>query len=809
MKTTLLTISALILSVFCFAQYPVVTIKQIQEVTQANLGNCIDDENFFGDTVIVRAKVVMNGDLAVPSGIGAQDPHKNFWLQQGDGGSFKGIDVFALSSTNPIEDPHNLLAGDSIEVIGVVDSYNGESEIIPLDGSSITILGQNQPINYQVISVGDLNDNQRNNILTTGEQWEGAFVEIQNVTVAAISTFGGGRTSFDVQDAQGNLINVSDRFTVGRTQAVGGSFVPPIVGDQFDAIRGIILHDKNSCPGAPGQRGYEINPFDITHYNYGASAPAISNIARTPAVPTSAQTVGVQATITDLDGVVVSAKIFYATGASSTSYTQVNMTNTGGDLFEADIPAQSDGTLVKWYIQAEDDSALTNTLPNTDPSIETFLYRVRDNGLTIYDLQYTPFDNGDSPFTGETVTVEGVVTATQQTSGDGDLGYVYIQQENQPTYAGIWLRSATSAATLGILQRGQKVSVEGIVEESFGMTTLSDITSATPMGTGNIDPTVLNPDDFSVSTASLHEQYEGMLIQFSNPNSSERIYVTDTNVDAPSNFAEYRIGTDPYDPNVGSRILAGRVSSSSPSSLFVSFVNGPQWVNESGTMNVRPYFVDQAPTFGQEGNSMASVTGILYYGFGEYKLLPRNNNDFVDYSGPIDAAIANANDTVCLFDSIQFMNMSSIIADDVSWDFGNGQTSDIDNPITLFNTLGSYTVSLTVKNSYDNDSAVATRAIEVVEGGTCGVGILDNADENQVTVYPNPLDEAITVSTGFENGEVYTITIYDIQGREVYKRVTMLATETIGLDFMEVGTYILMVKDNAGSSIQTEKIIKK
>jgi hypothetical protein len=56
-------------------------------------------------------------------------------------------------------------------------------------------------------------------------------------------------------------------------------------------------------------------------------------------------------------------------------------------------------------------------------------FRVRNNGTQIQDVQFTPFNNGNSLYRDMEVTVEGVVIASAQTSGAGDLGYVYIQQE--------------------------------------------------------------------------------------------------------------------------------------------------------------------------------------------------------------------------------------------------------------------------------------------------------------------------------------------------------------------------------------------
>ncbi|MDP4966068.1 MAG: hypothetical protein NWQ55_13400, partial [Salibacteraceae bacterium] len=192
MKNSLLTLLAVLLFSAGFAQYPVVTIQDIQNVSATALGNCDDQTIYLGDTVIVRAKVVMDGNLAVPSGATNPNGHKNFWLQQGNGGPWSGLDMFNLSSVSVSEDPHNIIAGDSVEIIGVIDDYNGESELLPLAGNSITLLGQGATIVPTVIQLSDLNDASRNNKLETGEQWEGVYVELHNVTVATVDPFSGG-----------------------------------------------------------------------------------------------------------------------------------------------------------------------------------------------------------------------------------------------------------------------------------------------------------------------------------------------------------------------------------------------------------------------------------------------------------------------------------------------------------------------------------------------------------------------------------------------------------------------------------------
>lgn len=801
MKTRLL-FSLLVLSTINVvkAQYPVVTIEDIQTVTPTALGNCDDQTFYLGDTVIIRAKVVMDGNLAVPSGASNPNGHKNFWLQQGNGGPFKGLDVFQFSSLSVSEDPHNLIAGDSVEVIGYIEDFNGETEIVPLAGTSITLLGQGQPIYPIQVNISDLNDDDRNNLLETGEQWEGSYVEIIGATVASVDFFSGGsRVSFNIEDQFGNVVNVSDRFLVQKLPGEGGNFVAPNVGDQLDTIRGIIAHSKNNCPGFNG-RGYELYPFQESDYVYGASAPRIFNIARTPLVPTSSQTVTVTADITDNDGVIVSANIAYATGASGGSFSTVPMTFVSGETYTATIPAQADGTLVRWYITATDDSAQVTQLPNNDPSVNTYLYRVRNNGLSIFDVQYTPYSNGISPYLGQSVSVEGVVTSSVNSSDTGDLGYVYIQQENQLNFAGLWLQQGS---TISQLERGQKVEVEGVVTESFGMTALTDIASVNVTGSGSINPLVLNPDSFSVYNGATQEQYEGMLVRFENPSAGDKIYVVEKNADAvtSNNYAEYRIGTDVFNPASGVRIIAGR--SAGNSSIYVSYINDSLWVNN---LNVDPYVVDY-------GHSMQSISGIFYYSFGAMKLLPRNNHDIVGYGdAPVTAMFTSNLVEVCVNDTVQFMNMSSVIADEFSWDFGDGTTSSDEDPMQIYTVGGWYNVSLIAENSVDGaaDTATSVEYIYVDSSEACvTVGVEENTvSAVETLIYPNPTSDMITIKTDFVDHEVYSITIYDLNGREIFKRMTSRSIETLNLSSLDAGNYILEVNAN-GSTVDVMQIVKQ
>lgn len=614
MKNILLFFSFALLFTGLRAQYPLVTIQDIQTVSGPNLAACLDTSPYFGDTVRVRGIVMMDGGLAQSAG------GRNIWMQGSNGGAFGGIDLFGSSTnTTSPDDVLDLVAGDSIEVLGYVDEFQGESEIRPLGlGSTVTILGSGIPLPAPtIVNISDLNDNANNNQLVTGEQYEGLFIEVQNVIVQSVTYFSGNtRVSFIVQDASGNKMNVSDRFLVQRLPAGGGTFVPPSVGDQYCFLRGVLLHSKNNCSGFNG-RGYELHPFDASNYNICSAAPSIFNVTRNYVNPMSSQATTVTASITDADGI-ASASLKYAVGVGTMVYTSVAMTPSGGNTWQGVIPAQVNGAFVKYYVCATDSA--TNTSCNTNvpaPSnADPYFFTVRDNGTTIYDVQFVPstFVSGNSGYVDYEVTVTGVVTASAQPN---NLGYVFIQEEGRLDWGGIMVLGSASLASVHV---GDKITVTGTVKESFGYTRIENVSSVLTAGSGTINPVKLNPSLFSTYGFATNEAYEGMLVKIASGTGS--LYVVDDNADGPpSNFGEYRVGGDQFDPASGTRVLAGRQTSSTYSSLSVSYVNDSMWATTDGIMTVPPCVVNT-------GTMFDSITGIIYYAFSNMKLLPRNNDDF-------------------------------------------------------------------------------------------------------------------------------------------------------------------------------------
>lgn len=730
-----------------FAQYPFVSITQIQNVSQTDLMNCVDSSAYFGDTVKTVGIVVTDGGLSeVASGsvIGGHRPFI-FLVDTATGGiasPFAGIEMQGIipdgnGGFQVYNIVQNLLAGDIIEVTGYVNAFNNGTQINTLDANSVSIIGFQAPPTPTIVNLSDLNDQNRVNKLPTGEQWENSFVELQNVTVSTVIPFSNGRVSFNVVDAQGNTMNVSDRFLAGKTsshQVVNGaspsttgtgSFVPPVPGTFYNSLKGVIRHDGNGCLTNSGTRGYELNPFDSSHYDVSFAPPFIDEVERDPLVPSPTQDVTISCTITDFDGSVDSVGIAWSTdpNLAPSAFAKFPMTLAIGstDEYEYDIPQQALGTRVRYYIYAEDNDNNPSFFPSKpttqlEPNFE--FYTVRSNGeLTINDIQFSLASNNASPFQGNTVTVKGVVTASQKAY---DLGYVYIQDTAGTEYSGV---SLIGSQDLAGLFRNEWVEITGQVQENFGFTQIS-VASVVRLGdTDTIQPIAIDPSDSAAYASGEWEKYEGMLVKYENPTPGGKLYITDANY----NNAEYLIGTDPsFSLSRSARAQAGRQSGTSAnSSLYVQLVTDTFYQNNQGIMNLPAVVTSDTMT-------MDAMIGVINYGFSNYRILPRANDDIIGLNAPLDMNVNRPNNV----------------------------------------------------------------SIEEIQNFA------------ELTVYPNPAHDFIHISIEARKGETFHVNIYDLNGRLIKTSAVENGRGKLSISELKQGVYLMKVYDRAGISIGTNQVIK-
>ena len=123
-----------------------------------------------------------------------------------------------------------------------------------------------------------------------------------------------------------------------------------------------------------------IDDVSWTGYVTGDNLPpSITDISIDPSsIITSSTDVTVSASITDAEGTVEGASVYWGT-TSGTRPNNVSMTNTTGDTWTADIPAQANNTTVYYSIYAIDDEAADNESPEQsytvlDPTTATIPY---------------------------------------------------------------------------------------------------------------------------------------------------------------------------------------------------------------------------------------------------------------------------------------------------------------------------------------------------------------------------------------------------------------------------------------------------
>jgi subtilisin-like proprotein convertase family protein len=134
-----------------------------------------------------------------------------------------------------------------------------------------------------------------------------------------------------------------------------------------------------------------------------------------------------------------------------------------------------------------------------------------------------------------------------------------------------------------------------------------------------------------------------------------------------------------------------------------------------------------------------------------------------------------------------------------AWDFGDGNTSDDVVATHTFQTAGSYTVSLTVTNM-NGCSATSMHTVQ-----TQTVSIAEQEGMN-VSVFPNPFVDKVTVNGQWEQGTNMSITSLD--GKKIVERVQIQPSFTIDLSAISSGVYFVLISTLDGKAA-TFKIIKR
>jgi len=591
-----------------FAQnYPEVTIKDIQYQTNEALltagaanSEPIPALAISKDTVIVSGVVMCPAwEGANPDSISTLHAGANaIYLQDPNDRSWSGILVRDVAATDAFA---ILDTGLVIKFKAVANEYYTTTQLTAIDFQASDIIGMQTRPKPVILTLDSLVVKGSSNPNYLAEKWEQVYVEFQNVTATDPAII--GYNTFKIFDENNSAIivgNNSDYFR--RTSA-------PLPGTKLLKIRGYI-ETRNNITGG----WFMINPVYPDDVVYGeVFPPNVSNVVRDLAEVKYGETVKVSSTLTDRDGTIASAQIIY--DVNSVSQEIVNMTAENDSIWSGVIPAINDSALVSYFVKAYDNEGNVSYSP-TDTVNGKYFFLVLDRPLTIKDVQYSPFGSGYSGYNGYTVTVEGVVTSdVSDITGDGTTAPQVYVQSGTGAWSGIQIFGTQAES----LVRNDKVSITGIVNETYGVTRIGNLDQGAQITVLGNDGT--GPEPTEVATAIIGasrggvlpaESFEGVLIKYVN------ISVVDENADG---------GVGPSVPLVNSNFGEILVADGSGVGTRVELQDGGNSYNNfwDSSQEDDSYRV-------LEGSKFDELAGILYFSFSNFKLIPRKDSDFMGYT---------------------------------------------------------------------------------------------------------------------------------------------------------------------------------
>ena len=305
--------------------------------------------------------VTIEGVITIGAGI-SNNNQLNAFIQDSSG---KGIMLFDYDITSAYE--ADLVRGNLLQVSGEVDEYNGVTEL--------------KDFTYSILSSGNLDPVAT--ILDMGvnlDIYEGTLVQVTGTIYEMY--YAGGGTNLNVEDENGNQLAVRVWDSTGI--------------DLNDYDVGFILEARGAGGMYNGDFqilvGYEdhLGEGEFVNYPYGDISERIpgQSVNVTFAYPI------------EIDNVIMHWKT-----SSDLGFNLLEMfpTPTNESIYEADVPAYDEGTIVEFYIVAVDTSGTEFTFPEEFPNVPAYFYIYKTTSHSaILNIPAKVFD----PYNGETFQIE-------------------------------------------------------------------------------------------------------------------------------------------------------------------------------------------------------------------------------------------------------------------------------------------------------------------------------------------------------------------------------------------------------------------
>jgi len=557
------------------------------------------------------------------------------------------MQIVVANSVPNFQEIENLSPGAIIDVTGNLTFFSAAAQFTVTEITDVTDKVQNDlgdlgryydllsPVSVTISELNSLNEDGTVQLnLANYTKYAHAYLKVSNATVQH-SQIDGARPNYAIKDnGTEHLLysnDISLRFRNDRTQyrqgynirrTEDGGFSAPSLGTLVDISGYMVVNNFDTFAKiAANQHIFKISPMDDGVLWIGDNRnvngengfvwnndlievglpPTFENamLSVEKPKPNDIVTLSIDILTPDPNVTLINVIIFYKVNAGEDIV--AGMTATGNN-YTYTFPAFADGDVVEYKITATSSEGITGEYGGTffvSSLVESiaFIQQTADNAIANSPLAGLGILNLD-------ITATVVADATD--------GLVVVHEAAAP-WSGIYLDARIQAVK--DLRRGDVVKItEAEVIEDRNASGVTYLTKVVLSKTGedsnyaNLIPSVTTDE-----VRATPEAYEGMVIKL------ENVEIINQQADGAADFGEFEIATSASETKVGLRIDGSYPSSSS------SF--------GSGTRNFSDSYNENAKI----GATLESVTAMLYYSFGNPKLLIRKLEDFVtnDWTNPV------------------------------------------------------------------------------------------------------------------------------------------------------------------------------
>lgn len=223
---------------------------------------------------------------------------------------------------------------------------------------------------------------------------------------------------------------------------------------------------------------------------------------------------------------------------------------------------------------------------------------------------------------------------------------------------------------------------------------------------------------------------------------------------------------------------------------FIQFFTEP--VEDASVRLIAPdnsVLIETTDIWEFEYNNLGDGEYTLEFIFGEFG--SESTTFTIEAAEPVILSV-EASSTVLLLPAgdVSF-TANSTGADSWFWDFGNGDTSDLQSPDYTYTEQGEFVVTCIASNGDCSDTAT----VEMMVGTT--VWIANHASIQEMQINPNPADAMVHVSHSGQDAFTM-LKIYDVQGKLVMNNLIPGNSGLIETRYLQEGLYMVFLETEKG-----------